>query len=209
MSRAKACSTGGKPDCAIKAVITLGKPSAKVKSHHMAYGIEHEDTAVRKYIQQLEADGHQVTAQECGLFVHPDHNQLAASPDRIVTVDGHKITAEIKCLSGSRQGTPLDAIRTKAGKASFALKFVSDTDTVVLKENHAYYHQVQMQMAVVGVKACDFVVFTNCKSPVLVVRVPFDESWWSSQQKKLVKFHDEHIMPALVLLQFGKENAKK
>lgn len=69
---------------------------------------------------------------------------------------------------------------------------------VSLKENHQHYYQIQMQMAVSNRKWCDYVMFTNTLEDVTVVRVKFNAAFWGQLKEKLLRFHRDHIVPALV-----------
>ena len=51
----------------------------------------------------------------------------------------------------------------------------SDT-SCKLRENHAYYAQVQGQMGVTGARWCDFIVYT--KIGLYVQRIPFDAQFF-------------------------------
>ena len=99
----------------------------------MAYGIEHESTAVLKYVNIATEP---VQVRECGLFVDIENGQLAASPDRIATVDGQDVVIEVKCLSSCRTLSPRNAIKLKQGESGFRLRVVNSG--VSLKEKHSY-----------------------------------------------------------------------
>ena len=61
--------------------------------------------------------------RECGLFVNTQNGQLAASPNRSVTIDGEELVVEVKCMSSCRTMSPFDVIKLKQGKSGFAFKF--------------------------------------------------------------------------------------
>ncbi|XP_038063149.1 uncharacterized protein LOC119733854 [Patiria miniata] len=202
-SIAKRCSGKGDPAAIVKKIITVGSPTSKPKSHHMEYGIINEGEAVSKYMKQKQDSGLNMTVMECGLFVHPLHGELAATPDRVVTENCVQGLVEVKCLSASREMTPKEAILAKQTDSNFCLQLKEAKPT--LKEHHAYFYQVQMQMAVVGVAWCDFVIFTNANCDVLIVRVAFNEAFWTNVQDKLLQFHKSHVLPALVAQGFWKK----
>ena len=59
-----------------------------------------------------------VQVWECGLIVDIENGQLAASSDRIATVDGQDVVTEVKCLYSCRTLSPLNAIKLKHGEMS-------------------------------------------------------------------------------------------
>jgi len=191
----------GKGTSLIKKIITAGKPR-ETTIESLKYGIDNEKNAVAKYQEQMKHNGTPVMFEECGLFISTENGQLAASPDGIVSIpeNGEKGCLEVKCLYKSRNMTPEQAVKEFQQKSTFPLKLIKDQ--VVVKEKHTYYYQMQMQMAVTTLPWCDFVIFTNKDSPVLVERVHFNKSFWESTKKKLLEFHQIHIVPALVCLQF-------
>jgi putative phage-type endonuclease len=84
------------------------------------WGTFHEDGAIAEY--QMETGN---IVEECGFFVHPEHDWLGASPDGLIGSDG---VAEIKCPYGKR----------------------NSSDFKPLKEQEHYAAQVQIEMACTG-----------------------------------------------------------
>lgn len=191
----------GKGVSAIKKIITLQKPKTTTVPS-LKYGIDNESVAAQKYQQQMEKQGNDLLIDECGLFVSVANGQLAASPDRIVTEtqSGNKGCLEIKCLFKHRDVTPTEAVKSSEKNSSFALKCINDK--ITLKERHAYFYQIQMQMAITNLPWCDIVFFTNKNAPVLILRISFDKIFWEKTKEKLLEFHNSNIIPALVALQF-------
>jgi len=67
---------------------------------------------------------------------------------------------------------------------------------VTLKRNHAYFFQVQGQLAISGRKWCDFVVWT-CKG-ISVERIFADETFFQEcMLPNLRRFYVEAIVPEL------------
>ena len=69
------------------------------------YGKQFEKVALDCFVRSLEATSSIVEVMESRLVVNSREPWLGASPDGIVTVDGEKQPAEIKCLyaAGSEQ----------------------------------------------------------------------------------------------------------
>ena len=184
----------------VKKIITVGNPASKPRSLHMKYGIDNEDKACEMFQRQLIDSGKVVSLRKCGLYVHPKHGQIAASPDRVGTVNGENIVVEVKCLSASRSLSPLDAVTQKQKESNFAFKI--QDEKIVLKERHSYFYQVQMQMAVTGRQVAYFVIFTNENVSVEWIKLQFDDSFWTQIECKLLNFHTQHVVPALVAQRF-------
>ena len=75
-----------------------------------------------------------------------------------------------------------------------------------LSHNHAYYAQVQGEIAILNVEWCDFVVFS--KGEVVVDRILADLDYWDNLQEKMEQFYLHHVVPELLskrifLEQFG------
>lgn len=97
--------------------------------------------------------------EEVGLVVNPKFPHLGASPGGIVHCKCCPLaTLEIKCpLKYANMSIP-DAIKSK--------DFCLGTN-FELKKDHAYYAQVQGQMAVVELKTSYFVIWTTERSATL------------------------------------------
>jgi hypothetical protein len=64
-----------------------------------------------------------------------------------------------------------------------------------LKTNHAYYHQMQGQMAITGLLWCDFLV--EAKEDYHLERVLFDSLLWNKMKLKIDKFYFETFLPKM------------
>jgi len=49
-----------------------------------------------------------------------------------------------------------------------------------LAQRHKYYGQVQLGMALTGLKMCQFVVYASFDDSIEVIEVPFDQSFAES-----------------------------
>jgi len=61
-----------------------------------------------------------------------------------------------------------------------------------LKQNHAYYAQVQGQMGCTKAQRCDFAVYT--KKGMSVERITFDRAYWVELQEKLCQYYFAHFI---------------
>ena len=196
-SMCKACCGAGSPNAKVKRIITVGSPTAEPCSVHMQYGLENEDKACEMFASQMEA----VHIRKCGLFVCAEHGQLAASPDRVGEIAGERVVVEVKCLSGSRTMSPSEAVAQRQSKSDFAFRMVNKK--ISLKERHTYFYQVQMQMGITGIHTAYVVVFTHEGVPVEWTKVMFDTGFWNKKKEKLLDFHSQYVVPALVAQRFG------
>ena len=198
-SIAKDCCGKGNPVVKIKKILTINKPG-KARSVHLQYGIENEDIAVQKFVKQMVNNGSSCSINARGLFVEEGSGVLAATPDRLATIDGEKVVLEVKCLSASRELTPLAAVadRQKQNNFGFCLK----DGQVILKKKHKYFYQVQMQMALTFTQKCYLIIFTNSAFNVEIINEAFEESFWKDIREQLLKFHSTHVLPALIEQRF-------
>ncbi|XP_075720232.1 uncharacterized protein LOC142760942 [Rhinoderma darwinii] len=176
------------PQSYLKAILGL---APKVQTAAMNWGIRNEKKAVRAYERLASiSKGREVQVEECGLFIHPTKNWLAASPDGLV-IDRHTGKTlnilEVKCPYKHREHTIYEACKDR----DFCLSV--NGDSYHLKPQHTYYTQVQCQMAVTGISNADFVVHTNKETAVIPVK--FDLEFWKVTEPKLERFYMEAVLP--------------
>lgn len=88
---------------------------------------------------------------------------------------------EVKCPQTKFLVTPKDAFTDDKFFCSYS------DGHCKLKDSHPYYAQVQGQMAITGVKWCDFVLFT--KMGLSIERIPFNPQYWMELENKLVSYY--------------------
>ncbi|XP_055751857.1 uncharacterized protein LOC129832110 [Salvelinus fontinalis] len=168
-----------------------------VKTRAMNWGIEREAEAVRRY-QSLKSKalGRAVRVQECGLFIDPKRPWLAGSPDGIVEDQrtGQRLLClEVKCPYKHRLNTVAQACREDP---AFCLTIQDQGVEQVryhLKPDHAYYTQIQCQLAVTGLTQADLVVFTLKETAI--IPVTFDPMFWDDMLVKLEMFYTDAVLP--------------
>lgn len=182
--------TSDVPQSYLKAVLGTGP---KVQTAAMSWGIKNEKSAVTDYVKQASNNkGREVKVEDCGLFIHPNKNWLAASPDGIVKdkKTGETLCIlEVKCPYKHKDHT----IREACADRDFCLAV--DGDSYILKPNHAYYTQVQCQLASTGLRNADFVVHTNKETAIVPLK--FDSEFWEKTEPKLEKFYKEAVVPKI------------
>ncbi|XP_050758562.1 uncharacterized protein LOC127020142 [Gymnogyps californianus] len=178
------------PQSYLKAVVS-SRPG--VQTPAMSWGVRNEKVAVQAYEQlKSQAVGKPVQVEDCGLFIHREKKWIAASPDGIVkeAATGKALgLLEVKCPYKHRNRTVREACKDK----DFCLEV--DGDSYALKKDHAYFTQVQCQLAAAGFQQADFVVHTTKETAV--VPVEFDAEFWGQTVPKLEKFYTEAVIPHL------------
>ncbi|XP_064463680.1 uncharacterized protein LOC135374682 [Ornithodoros turicata] len=164
-----------KPDYLVKQILY---PRKSAHSEAIAYGREHEAEAVDAYVHLMHLYDRPVEVIETGLIVHRKYPFIAASPDRLVKEGDMDGLLEVKCPLSKRGITAEEASNDKR----FCCSIVDGE--VRLKPSHAYFYQVQGQMAVAEREWCDFVIWTNDgagNGTTHVQRIDFDRSFWEEE----------------------------
>ncbi|KAM9318945.1 uncharacterized protein KZ484_023255 [Pholidichthys leucotaenia] len=176
----------------------------RVQTRAMSWGVQMEAEAVRRYQKfKSSALGRPISVQDCGLFIDPQRSWLAASPDGIVedSRTGQQLLClEVKCPYKHRQRTVEEACRSDT---AFCLTMENkdrrqpgqQRPVYHLKTSHSYFTQVQVQLAVTGLRQADFVVFTL--KDMAVVPVSFDAELWEETVSKLETFYKDAVVPHL------------
>lgn len=164
----------------------------------LKYGIDTEPKAREEYVAYQHIHGHgDLAVSPSGFIVSSSHPFLGASPDGAVYDPSNCQEPfgflEIKCPYTARNISPKDA----CSDSGFSCIVDENTGCLLLKQNHAYFAQVQGQMAIGGRPWCDFVIYTS--QGISVQRIKYDESYWSNELlPKLITFYDNCVAPEIV-----------
>lgn len=134
----------------------------------ISWGVSMEPKAKEAFVSEeaKKHKGFQLT--ESGLFVIETLPFLAASPDRIASCECcGKSVVEIKCPASLKGASLKDA--------SKHLQYLNSN--LQLKQDHAYYTQVQAQMAATKLHRAYFLVFTGVS--LAIELISFNKSFWS------------------------------
>lgn len=178
-----------------------------VTSKAMTYGIESEPIAREQYLQNAKSKVPGYNVLDTGLWANAEHPEFACSPDGLVLdprENDHKYgLLEIKCPSNLKDKDVHEytKVLTSKQRASFCLS--GEGASMALKKSHAYYYQVQMQLAIMGLHWCDFVVWSS--KGFFTTRVQFDSSFWSGIYPKLKNFHKNVLVPELFLMRLPRK----
>lgn len=148
------------------------------------WGMDHEDTAVRQFVQEAASLGIQ-SVGKCGLFLD-NLGILGASPDRVYDEEG---LLEIKCPFVSRNEPASHYLQ----RADSPFKFVNDL--VVLNPDHTYYHQIQGQLYLTGRSVCYLVIWTTKNMAVCPIS---KDTQWEVNLALLRKFYKEKLLPKML-----------
>lgn len=142
---------------------THGAPSEFVGNIATDYGQLHEPLAVMDYSM---ATGNDV--DECGFYVHPEHEWLGASPDGFIGPDG---LLEVKCPFGLRNST--------------------EPEFKTAEQQPHYYAQMQIEMACTGRRWCHF--YQWAPNGNVLELICFDADWFNDALPKLKAFYDLYL----------------
>ena len=120
--------------------------------------------------------------QKCGLFIHPDHPYLAATPDGLVEPDA---VLEVKCPYTGRES------KIQPGKDFPSLE--KKKGPLALKKSHHHYDQVQGELWLSKRSVCHYFVYTKVDSQI--IDVLFDKAYCEScLLPKLKSFYDTYYL---------------
>lgn len=158
------------------------------------WGREHEKVAVDSYLLKVREFHPPLTYQETGLVIREALPHLGASPDGLVycphCIPYHGLI-EVKCPYSFKDVHPKEA-----GLSDSFFCFLDENKNLRLKKNHAYYYQVQGQMAITKRKWCHFIVWTN--KGLEFETILYDEELWENfMLPKLNTFFCSAVLPEL------------
>ena len=143
----------------------------------------------------MQVNGHpNLTVAQWGFMIYPEKCWLRASPDGVVEDPESNVLnglLEIKCPYSVRDKVPEEACKNH----SFYC-YLSEDGSVVLRSDHHYYHQIQLQLYVCSRLWCDFCVYTT--KGIIVQRVAADENWRTNYIPQLEEYYDNVILPEIV-----------
>ena len=136
-----------------------------------------------------------------GLHLMPEKSFIGTSSDGKVLCRNVDTCSwgclEIKCPYSINSQITVSMSPTEVADAhpAFFMK-KGDDDLLHLSPDHAYYAQVQGEMAVLGIEWYYFVVFSN--DTVVVDRIVANYGYWMDLLEKLKQFHLQHVIPEIL-----------
>lgn len=159
----------------------------------LKWGREHENDAYEIYAQNLAHRHPSFSLRKSGIIIGVP-SYLGASPDGVLVDRSGQIKGivEIKC--------PYSAAKLTVKEACEQLdKFYLHIEdgNFVLDCTHAYFYQVQGSMGLLGVKFCDFIVWSPQSFEMITVN--FQASFWETKMlPKLTSFYTTYMLPAIL-----------
>lgn len=162
-------------------------------SKNTDYGCKHEDEAFQKLnVEMLKLHDNYVQ-QKCGLIVTPEYSGFGASPDGISFCSCCGMNAiEIKCPSCMKDGKTMSALLELKDK----YVRLSDDGNFEVCQKHAYYYQMQMQMALLDCDSCAFVLWSP--KDFKVINVQRNQEFWEQESTKANNFFKKVIVPEMM-----------
>ena len=126
-----------------------------VKTTAMIYGQQNENLAF-EYARHI-AETTNGTVTKSGIWINAKYPGFGSSPDGLVEECKSSGLVEIKCPKILENYHPLDLNNLSSKQLSkFCCKL--ENGKLILKQTHAYYYQIQMQLAICDKHWCDFVI---------------------------------------------------
>ena len=153
------------------------------------WGCTHEQTAVQEYQNSVSNNHDDLEVMSAGLFIDLHNPFIGATPDGIIncTCCG-KGVLEVKCPLCFKEGLPEEET------SNFCMTEIDSKWT--LKNDHAYYYQVQTQLNICQVKYCDFVVWT--KKGVVIERIAADKEFFEGILDNIKSFFIYGMLPEII-----------
>ena len=162
---------------------------------HLLHGVLTKRKSLVQSIEYMQASGHpNLTVAGSGFVIHPGKCWLGASPDGVVEDPVSIISTgllEIKCPYSVRDKLLGEACQDPSFYCS-----LSEDGSVVLRTNHRYYHQVQLQMYVCSYLWCDFCLYTT--KDITVQRIVADVNWVKKYIPQLEEYYN-NIVPSEIV----------
>ena len=156
------------------------------------WGIDHEQSAIKKFYAEHVSKHTDLKIEKSGLFIFYERPYIACSPDGFIVCKCHgRVCLEVKCPFKIFNKT----IKEGANECDF---FTIKNDQISLNKNHKYYTQINSQMAITNCKSAYFIVWTLKDLYVEVVK--FDQELWDKVKTNLDIFFKTYVSPALLLL---------
>uniref|UniRef100_UPI00358F650E uncharacterized protein n=1 Tax=Myxine glutinosa TaxID=7769 RepID=UPI00358F650E len=170
------------------AILRLTKPNhSEIHSAPLIYGHKKEPEVFQLAGQLLGQYHENCELSHCGMVICEDKPWLSASVDGIVKCSCHGTRIlEIKCPYSARDKEAEEFVYDKAS-------YMYDGH---LEEEHQYYTQVQLEIYVHNVQACDFVVYV--KDSLLHQTIVRNDMFLSKILPMLEGFWKRHITHELL-----------
>ena len=158
------------------------------------WGLEQEAVALKKYWKDHWGKHEETHELRQPGLVMSEHNPLVgASPDGVIYTKGADpkpvLLVEVKCPHSNRNMDPEAAANVACCKEVSKGRFE-------VKRTHDWFYQVQAIMGVMGIPACDLVIYT--KKGIHPKRIPFDPTFYAELIERVDDFVERFLYPQLL-----------
>ena len=185
-----------RPSEAMVKSLFANKDLSKVRA--IAHGKAKERVARSIFARNMQKVTKTFTVFDAGLCLNPSLPYLGASPDGKIydpLADPCYGLLEIKCPFSKRA----DTLEQASADPTFYLEQIGDSFYLKRGHSSAYYEQVQGQLAITGMKWCNFCIFLSETNKMWVYRIPFDDIYCLTQLlPKLKEFYLDYALKYLV-----------
>ncbi|XP_061669646.1 uncharacterized protein LOC133497619 [Syngnathoides biaculeatus] len=157
------------------------------------WGCRHQKSAMKLYSFIQGASHTDFRTRECGFFVWKENPHMGASPDAIVRCRCCGLGClEIKCCH-CRKPKSWSAVERDH---PYCLGGADDLANISLKQDSAYYFQVQAQILITQSHYCDFVVMNG--GAISVRRIKYDRDFLNAVVDTVNILYRHLILPELL-----------
>ena len=157
------------------------------------WGREHEDVVFDIYSSEMNKHHPHLTLHKSGMYIG-EPGYLGASPDGVLVNDTNTICGiiEIKCPYSAAKLT----VKEACSLCNDFYCYLDDNSELNLKENHAYYYQVQGTMAITKADFCDFIIWTPKSMEIICIN--FNSHVWETILPVLKNFYMQYMLPCIL-----------
>ncbi|XP_014674875.1 PREDICTED: uncharacterized protein LOC106814988 [Priapulus caudatus] len=180
-------------------ILRSTKPNpTEIRAAPLVYGRENEKRVFMMAGQFLGKTHSNFELSQSGLMISEEKPWLSASADGVMQCSCHGTRVlEIKCPYTARNSQPEEFLHDQS-------LFVFDG---TLKKTHQYYTQVELEMYVHNVEACEFVVYVN--DSLIHRTITRDEEYLTGILPRLETFWKRHITRELLTRYMEDGDSKK
>ena len=181
----------------------------------MAWGRDHEELAIKLYTDVSSYQNSQfksncindvvihtdLDVKSFDLQVSPEKLWYGASPHSVIYCSCCKYGClEVKCPLSLKDKSLKEAIH----KGAFYVTYDSGSEIYELDRAHQYYFQVQLEIYILKVEFCNFMVWTPMG--FLIIRIDRDDEFITDMLNKCDLFWFDTILPELLTRKRENEN---
>ena len=168
---------------------TDGEPTNPMK-----WGLRHEENARDGYLRTEGRKHNKIQLSTKGFVISKQKPFLGASPDNIRSCKCKRscqnVLVEYKCPFSHKEKDPKEAFLSRE------VGGMKNNGEFLLKPSTRYFYQVQLQMFVCELSACDFEVWTT--KGIFITQVTFDPKFMESICVTLETFWVTHVIPRMM-----------